>query len=312
MTWQSELKKIIKGNIKFNKPIFRHTTWRVGGRADVLVEPCDREDLVRVIKFSRKKKVPFYVIGSGSNLLVSDKGVGGIVIRLSRPFFKNIQFENNNAFVGAGLSLNRLVNLTKNRGLSGCEFLAGIPGTLGGALVMNAGVKDILSSDQQYLSLSDLVKEIKVLNSAGRQKVLKKKAIKFSYRYSNLSRFVVISAKLKLKPKSRKKISSLIKRFISYKKSVQDLKAGSAGCVFKNPADSKNNNLTAGKLIDGCGLKGMRLGNAEISLIHANFIINRGGAKAAEIFKLMQLARKRVKQRFNVSLEPEVKIVGKF
>jgi UDP-N-acetylenolpyruvoylglucosamine reductase len=272
MTWQSELRKVVKGKVKFHEPAFKHTTWRTGGNVDALVEPGDVEDLIRVIKFSQTKKIPLNIIGMGSNLLVSDKGIRGIVVKFSQPHFKNIEFKNNFVSAGAGVSLNRLVNLAKNKGFSGCEFLAGIPGTLGGALVMNAGVKDVLSTKPRYMSISDLIKEVKVLDFAGSQRALKKKEIKFFYRGSNLSRFVVISAELKLKPKSKRKISALINKFASYKKSVQDLKSGSAGCVFKNPV-SKNGNFTAGKLIDACGIKGLRLGNAEISPLHAILLL---------------------------------------
>lgn len=311
MTWQSELKKVVRGKVRFHEPAFKHTTWRVGGNVDALVEPCDIEDLIRVIKLSRANKIPLNIIGMGSNLLVSDKGIRGIVIKLSQPYFKDIEFEDNFVSAGAGVNLSRLVNLTKNEGFSGCEFLAGIPGTLGGALAMNAGVKDVSSVKPCYLSISDLIKEVRVLDLSGKQRTLKEKEIKFSYRSSGLSKFIVVSAKLKLKLNSKREISARIKKFFFYKKSVQDLKSGSAGCVFKNP-DSKNGNFTAGKLIDACGMKGIRLGNAEVSAIHANFIVNRGSAQTSEIFKLMRLMQKRVKQRFKISLKPEVRLMGKF
>lgn len=285
----------------------------MGGKAEAWVEPKDLADLSRVIKFSRKKRVSVFIIGAGSNLLISDKGFKGVVIKLSQPFFTDIKFKNNYLWVGAGLSLRRLVNLTKNKGLSGCEFLAGIPGTVGGALIMNAGVSDVLSLNKRYLSMGDLVEEVRVLGFNGRKKNLKKKEIKFGYRNSNLSKFIIVSAKLKLKSQPKKAIECLIKKFISYKSKIQDLKSGSAGCVFKNPLSfSQDGSLTAGKLIDACGMKGKRKGKAIISRVHANFILNTGGTKAKDIFRLMRLAQKQVKQRFNILLEPELKIIGKF
>ncbi len=313
MTWQKELSRIVKGNIRFNEPISRHTTWGAGGSVEVLVEPKDLSDLIRAIKFSHKNNLPLFVIGAGSNLLVSDRGVAGIVLKLSGLDFKNIKFNNNYVSVGSGLSLNRLVNLTQAKGLSGCEFLAGIPGTLGGALAMNAGIRNAFLPSCQYLSISNLVSSIKVLDSKGRLKALKREGVKFGYRSSNLSKFIIISARLKLRKGNKKDIAALIKKFVSYKRNIQDLKTRSAGCVFKNPTNtSKNGNLTAGKLIDACGLKGLRLGKAEVSRIHANFILNRGGARAEDIFKLICIVQKRVKQKFGVVLEPEVKIIGKF
>ena len=313
MNWQKELKKIIKGKIRFNQPLNKYTTWGVGGAAEVLVEPEDFSDLSRLIKFSRKEGLPIFVLGAGSNLLISDKGLKGIVLKLSNPNFKKTEFKDNFAKAGAGLGLNRFVSLTKAQCLSGCEFLSGIPGTVGGALDMNAGAKDVFLSDSRYLSLSDLVTEVRVLGIDGKEKVLKKKDIRFGYRSSNLSKFVIISAKFKLKPKNKKEISNLIQRFLSYKRNIQDLRSRSAGCVFKNPNNiSKNGNLTAGKMIDACAMKGYKVGQAEVSRIHANFILNKGGAKAGEIFKLMRLIQKRVKQKFNVSLVPEVKIIGSF
>ncbi|MDP2939400.1 MAG: UDP-N-acetylmuramate dehydrogenase [Candidatus Omnitrophota bacterium] len=312
MNWHKELIRIVKGKVKFNEPLFKHTTLRVGGCADVWFEPKDLLDLARVLKLSREKKIPIFIIGAGSNLLISDNGIKGIVLKLASPFFATIKFKENYAFVGAGLNLNKLVNLAKENNLSGCEFLAGIPGTLGGALVMNAGVKDIFSKNGRYFSIADLLKEVKVLGLDGKLKTLKKRDIRFGYRSSSLSKFIIICAKLELKPMSKETISSLTRKFISYKSKIQDLKSPSAGCVFKNPINSFKETNSAGKMIDASGLKGKEIGGACVSKIHANFILNKHRAKAKDILKLMHLIKNRVKQRFNVSLVPEIKIVGKF
>ncbi len=305
MSWQEELSKIVTGKIRLREKLSGHTTWRIGGETDALVEPTDLVDLAKIIKFARKSKLPVFILGAGSNCLISDKGVKGIVIKLTQPFFNHIELKGNLACVGSGVALSRLINLTQDKGLSGCEFLAGIPGTLGGALAMNAGVRDIC--------LADLVREVRVLDFTAREKFLKEKDIKFAYRNSGLSKFIIISAKLKLSPKGKKAIFSNIKRFAAYKKNIQDLKSKSAGCVFKNPSQNfQNNNLTAGKMIDACGMKGARVGGAVVSDIHANFILNRGDASAADILKLMRLVKERVRQRFKVSLQPEIKLIGKF
>lgn len=313
MSWQSELSKIIKGKLSFKEPLYKHTTWKVGGCADVLAEPLDLSDLKRLIKFSKNKKLPLFVIGAGSNLLISDKGIKGIVVKFSNPYFKKIEFRKNYCFAASGAGLNSLVNSALAKGLSGGEFLSGIPGTLGGALAMNAGVRNIFSKNKNYLSISDLVEEINVIDFNARKKLLKKKDVRFEYRNSDLSKFIIISARLKFSPKDKKEISALSQEFLNYKRDIQDVKSRSAGCVFKNPNDnSDNGSLTAGKMIDACGLKGKGYGGAEVSRIHANFILNRREAKAADIFHLMRLVQKMVKQKFNVSLEPEVKIIGKF
>jgi len=315
MNWCKDLKKIVKGRIRFNELLSKHTTFKIGGPADIWIEPCDFNELTKVVKFAKEKHLKVFMIGNGSNLLVKDKGYRGIVIKLNTPFFKKIEFDNNKVTVGSGLNLNRLVNITKNKNLSGCEFLTGIPGTVGGALVTNVGVGWTLTSISRRASIADLIEAINVLGPDGRTKTLKKKELKFGYRCSNLSTYIILSVKLKLKSKKRSEINKAIKKFIKYRKSTQGLKQANAGCIFKNPEHVKKNisgadRLTAAKLIDLSGLKGKRRRGASVSERHANFIINQNKADATDILNLIKVIQKRVKSRFNICLEPEIKIIG--
>jgi len=313
MSWQRDLKKITKAKIKFNEPLSKHTTFKIGGPADIWIEPGDLGDLVEIVKFAKKKRLRIFVIGTGSNLLVKDRGYRGIVIRFDAPFFKKIDFSNEKIIVGSGLNLNRLVNIAKNRNLSGCEFLTGIPGTVGGALVSNAGVNWTPNSKDKRVSIADLIEKVDLLTSDGEIKTIKKKDLKFNYRDCSLSKYIIISTKLKLKSEKQSKINKTIKEFIKYRESTQKIKQANAGCIFKNPSDSHHlskNRLTAGRLIDLCGLKGKRIRGASVSKTHANFIINQERAEAVDVLKLIKLIQNKVKEKFDIYLEPEIKIIG--
>ena len=292
MNWR---KGLIRGKIKFKEPLRDNTTFKIGGSANFFIEPKDIKDLKLLINLLRKDKIPHLVMGAGSNLLISDKGVKAAVIRLNAPYFGKLTKRGNCLDVGSGLMLNQLLRIAKENSLSGVEFLAGIPGTVGGAVMMNAGVGD--------RSFGDLVKEIKVMDYNGRIKVLRKNDIKFTYRKSNLARYIILSAALELTKGNKEKINKEIKKFLEYRRNSQDKTSPNAGCIFKNPKGE-----STGRLIDLCGLKGKRIGDACISRIHANFILNKGNAKAKEVLKLMDLIRKRVKSRFNINLQPEIKI----
>ena len=315
MNWSKDLKKVIKGKLRFNEPLFKHTTFRIGGPADIWIEPNDLNDLTKITKIAKEKHLRIFIIGNGSNLLVKDGGYRGIVVKLNAPFFKKIEFDKEKITIGSGLSLNRLVTITKNKDLSGCEFLSGIPGTVGGALVTNAGVGWTSNLRDKRASIADLIEEVDVLTLNGRIKTLKKKNLKFDYRSSDLSKYIVISAKLKLKLKKRSQINKTIEEFIKYRNSTQKIKRANAGCIFKNPVLNKNyldkNRSTAAKLIDLCDLKGKRVGDVSVSRKHANFIVNQGKAKALDVLRAIKIIQKRVKEKFNIYLEPEIKIIGK-
>ena len=291
MSWWKEL----RGKVKLNYSLRNRTTFKIGGPAKFFFEPEDLKDLKLLLSLSNKHKIPFFVLGAGSNILVNDKGINGIVIRLNSPYFKKIIFKNNYIEAGSGAMLHQVMYLATRHSLSGAEFLAGIPGTLGGALVMNAGIPGE--------NIGDLVEKIMVMDYKGNIKTLNKKDIKFGYRSSNLSKYIILKARLKLIKEAKKKIKHNINRYLDYRHAAQDVSLPSAGCIFKNPKAE-----SAGRLIDLCGLKGRRMGGACVSVKHANFILNLKCAKAGDVLKLMNLIRKRVKNKFNINLETEIKI----
>jgi UDP-N-acetylmuramate dehydrogenase len=291
MNWQRKL----KGKVKLNEPLKKYTTFKIGGPAKFLVEPQDADDLKLFLELRKKAGVPFRVIGSGSNILAGDRGFRGAVLKLSSPYFKRIKFDKFFLECGAGNSLGRVIAAAKTRGLSGLEFLSGIPGTAGGALVMNAGTND--------KSIGSLVESVKVMDYNGRINDLFRTDLRLGYRRSNLSRYIILGCCLKLAKKGKKEIVNKAEEYLSRRRITQDLLRPSAGCIFKNPPGK-----SAGKLIDLCGLKGRKAGGAAVSKIHANFILNYGAAKAADVLKLMSLIKRRVKGKFNITLEPEIKI----
>lgn len=287
--------KGLKGKIRFSEPLKAHTTFGIGGPAEFFIEPKDIKDLKSLLSLRKRYKLPLLLMGAGSNILPSDKGVKGIVLRLSSPYFKQIVFRNNSVEAGSGVILSKMINLAKGRGLSGLEFMAGMPGTVAGALVMNAGISG--------RNIADLVEKVAVMDYNGNIRVRRKDEIKFGYRKSNLDKYIILSSALRLTKKNKKKIEEEILEHINRRRLTQDLSSPSAGCVFKNPGGD-----SAGRLIDLCGLKGKTIGRAAISKKHANFVINRGGAQAQDVLKLMDLAKRRVKRKFGIMLHPEIKI----
>jgi len=293
MNWQ----KSLKNKVKINEPLASKTTFKIGGRAGVFAEPEDIEDLRSVIVSAKKYRISVVILGAGSNILVRDKGVSGVVLRLSSPKFKKIAFYDDCVLAGSGCTLARLIREASKRSLSGLECLAGIPGTVGGALIMNAGAWGGC--------IGDLVEEVMILDYNGKTKAIKKKDIKFNYRTSNLAKFIILGAKLKLLKVRKREIEGKIKNFLAKRRQTQDNASPNAGCIFKNPDGN-----SAGKLIDLCGLKGRHVGGAVISRKHANFILNKRNAKARDVLELMGLIKDKVRNKFKVNLKPEIKIWG--
>jgi len=291
MNWWKDL----KGKVRRNEPLSRHTTFKIGGPAEFFIEPKDIADLKLLLDLAKRYKIPLSVIGAGSNILVNDRGLKGIVVSLCAPPFKVADFKGAYCEVGAGVLLSQLLRCCQKKGLSGLEFLAGIPGTVAGALTMNAGA--------QGKNISDVILYVKVIDKKGAIKILDRKEAQFGYRSSGLTRYIIISALTQLTRRSSEAITKKIKRYLAYRKLTQDYTCPSAGCIFKNPPG-----YSAGQLIDSCGLKGRKIGGAGISRKHANFILNTGGAKARDVLKLMNLARKEVKKTCRINLAPEIKI----
>jgi UDP-N-acetylmuramate--L-alanine ligase/UDP-N-acetylenolpyruvoylglucosamine reductase len=295
--------KSIKTKMRKNEMLSRHTTLRIGGASEFFVQPRDIDDLKTLLKLVEKYKMAFRIIGAGSNILVSDKGLRGITVSLNSSCFRRIAFRNNCVEVGAGRRLNQFIQDLKRRCLSGAEFLAGIPGTIGGALAMNAGILKAKGQELRAKNIGDLVEAASVMDYNGKIKNLNKKDIRFNYRSCSLSKYIILKCRLKLKKAKKKEIDKRIKEYLKIRKIKQDYSYPSAGCVFKNPPGKQ-----AGRLIDLCGLKGRRIGDACISSKHANFIVNLGRARAKDVMSLINLIKKEVRNKFGINLELEIKI----
>ena len=294
----AELRKLLKGTVLESESLARHTTYGVGGLVSAYIIPSDRNDLAIALDFARKNEIAFYLIGHGSNLLVSDDGFTGVVISLGKHF-KLLEINANQITAETGLSLQRLVRESIKNNLTGLEGLSGVPGTLGGALMMNAGAYGA--------EISNHLVTVEVIDSHGKTRTILAENIDFSYRQSGFnSNDIILRAEFELNPGTPEDISHRCQMANKARKSSQPLNERSAGSVFKNPSLG----LAAGYLIDQCGLKGTRIGDAEISNKHANFIINRGSATASEIVALIQLVRNKVAAKFNIDLELEIKTLG--
>ena len=283
----------------FDEPLAKHTTFGIGGPADCMVFPETREELSKLLKYAYQKKISAIFIGSGSNILVWDKGFDGIVISLKKSF-KNLTIKRNSQIiVEAGVMLGTMVKQAMAAEIGGLESLIGVPGTVGGALIMNAGA---FGSE-----ISKYFEEAKTMTIEGDTKSYKKGDIEFSYRRSTFPiNEILLEATFQCKRGKPAKILKDRKVASDGRKSNQPLKFRSAGSIFKNPSDS----LAAGYLIDKTGLKGTERGGAAISEKHANFIVNMGDATAADVLYLIKLAKKYVAKKFHINLELEVKLIG--
>ncbi len=295
-------RRLVRGKVKENEPISAHTSFKIGGGADVWFEPEDESDLKRAVLFAKKNRIPFLIIGNGSNILAKDAGFKGIMINLKDARFKKINLTGTAVYAGAGFSLPKLVNLCCNAGLSGLESLVGIPGTLGGAIYMNAGGW----TNPIFRNIGEAVERLKVMDANGKIGILNKDKLKFGYRSSGLENYIILEAVLKLQRGNKETLISNSSHFLKMKREKQVLDMPSAGCVFKNPSNSQ---FTCGQMIDMLGLKGARTGGAEVSKRHANFIVNTGGATCKDVLELTELVKKRVKNNYDIDLEFEVKVI---
>ncbi|MBI5573785.1 MAG: UDP-N-acetylmuramate dehydrogenase [Elusimicrobia bacterium] len=296
---RSEISKIVSGKILQNEPMSRHTTFRIGGPCDFYIEVKTINELQQLIKLCIKKKIPYHIIGFGSNILVKDKGISGVVIRLTGDLSNlNFNLQNKSAVAGGGCALQLFVKRCADNSLSGAESLVGIPGTVGGAVIMNAGTKE------GYIG--SLIKSVTVMNAKGEIKRIGKKSLKFSYKSSNIPpKNIIISAEFLLKKKSISDIIKNLNKLMQYRVKTQPFGFYNAGCIFKNPVGDY-----AARLIDQTGLKGASVGGAVVSKLHANFINNAANATAEDVLKLIKKIQKKVKEKFNKNLELEIKVVG--
>jgi len=308
---KNNLKNLFGSCIGFDEPMSRHTYFRVGGPAEAFIVPENIKQLTEIISWSRDKGIPYIVIGDGSNLLIKDNGIPGIVILLTKCLdkivFSGKEKEPVLVTAMAGVRTQTLCRFAIREGLSGLNFALGIPGTVGGAIMMNAGTS--------YGSVSDILDSVNVMISSGALLKITKEEMAFSYRKlswnNNLTNRcegapIIIDGSFRLCLSDPVLLEKEAGKILKKRRENQPAEMPSAGCFFKNPPAGK----TAGQLIDMAGLKGARIGGAEISAKHANYIINTGNASASDILDLLQLVQKKVFDRFNITLEPEVKIVG--
>jgi UDP-N-acetylmuramate dehydrogenase len=297
----------IGGKKRFDEPMRNYTSFRIGGTADLLIFPENTEDLKKILYLCSEKEIPVFILGFGTNLLVKDGGIRGVVINLNKGFRdmrldeKIHQTPNSirrTVIAGGGAGLQKLVGFALKNKLSGMEFAAGIPGSIGGALIMNAGAKDG--------EIKDVVKGVKIITANGETKTIQKKDIGFSYRHSEFpANSIILEASILLKNGKGKDIKKKMELLVKDRKSKQPLSSYSAGSVFKNPSGD-----FAARLIESAGLKGFEAGDAIVSHKHANFIVNRDMATAGDVLKLIEIVKEKVFVRTGVLLEEEIRIVG--
>jgi UDP-N-acetylenolpyruvoylglucosamine reductase len=295
----SRLAPLLRPNsiLRQSEPLARRTTLRVGGPADVYVEPAGEEDLATTLGFCRAVNVPFLLLGRGSNLLVRDGGFRGVVISLAQPYFTSIETRGNHLHCGAGTRLKLVAVEAKHRSLCGLEFLEGIPGSVGGALRMNAGAMGG--------AMFDIVEAVTLMDFEGHTLERASSELQVQYRSCpTLSSHIAIRAVLRGQPGDRETIERRMMEY-SRKRWQTQPAAPSAGCMFKNPTTAP-----AGRIIDELGLKGLRVGGAYVSAEHGNFIVNDGSASARDVLTLIETIRNRVQDDRGVTLETEVEIVG--
>ena len=292
------------GRFRREESLARHSSFKIGGKAQYFAEPPARSDLSFLIDFAETQGMPWILIGNASNILFSDEGFDGLVISLKKFESHRVKIDGSLVRVSAGVGLIPLARTLAEHSLSGLEFVSTIPGTVGGGLVMNAGYSRKRGVTNQ---LSDWVLEVTVLGPDGMPLVLKRDEIDFNYRSSSLAGQIVIEGVFNLKPASREEALLELKANIDYRSSVQPLTLPSAGSVFKNP---KNAEFTAGQMIDRAGLRGHRIGDAQISEKHGNFIVNLGQARAFDVLNLIEIAKASVRKKFGVDLELEVKYIS--
>ena len=297
MKFIDELKSIVKGNFLENEPMSKHTTYGIGGPAMAYINPKDRFDLSNILKFSTKNEIPVYFIGTGSNLLVADNGIEGIVLTPAKSL-KQLEIKKNRVVAESGVMLGKLVKECIKHNLTGLESLIGVPGTLGGALVMNAGAFGG--------EISNFLKSVDIMTMSGEINTFSNSDIDFSYRFSSFKKDeFILRARFKLQTEVPEIINHKKLKASSGRKTNQPLRYRSAGSVFKNHKD-----YAAGYLIDNAGLKGTKIGDAEISTHHANFFINHGNASASDISALIRIAREAVLKKFGIELELEIRTLG--
>ena len=316
-----KIEKILPG-LKRNVSLKKYTTFKIGGKAKYFFEAKKKEYLIKAIELAKKLKIPFFILGKGSNLLVSDEGFGGLVIKCQ---MSNVKCQNSKIEAESGTPLAFLVSEAIKNSLTGLEWAIGIPGTLGGAIYGNAG-----AFGKSMANITKTVTVLEIKNQKSKIKILKNKDCQFDYRESVFKKkknLVILSATLQLKKGRKMEIEKKIKEYLNYRKETQPLNFPSAGSIFKNSKFKiqnakllkkfpelkkfrKTGFIPASWLIEGCGLKGKKIGGAKISGRHANFILNFKNAKAKDVLKLIKLIKQKVKKKFGILLNEEICYLG--
>lgn len=291
------INKLDNSEILLNEPMAKHTTFNIGGPADFFIVPKNKEHLLHAIKILKDNNIPMYIIGNGSNLLVPDEGYKGAIIQIYKNF-NEVVVKDTYVEAQAGVLLSKLASIICNHELSGFEFASGIPGTLGGAIYMNAGAYGG--------EMKDVLEEVEIITPKGEQLTLKKEALELSYRHSMLqeNKYIAISAKLNFEKGNKIDIKATIDELNEKRKSKQPIEMPSAGSTFKRPEG-----YYAGKLIMDAGLRGFSIGGAQVSEKHCGFIVNKGKATCSDVLALIKYVQETVKQQFGVDLEPEVRLL---
>ena len=300
---ESEIREHFKGDIRFDEPMSAHTSLRIGGPVEIMLFPEDPVSLKNVLLAAGRENIPLFFFGAGTNLLVDDGPIEGIAVSFTA--FRSIELTKESddrhaaLFAGSGVPLAMLVNLARKYGYSGIEALAGIPGNLGGAVFMNAGSFGV--------EIKDVIVSISVMNREGSIEIRERDKLDFNYRGLDLpSGSAILSVNIILKKNDPAEVEKRTREYMDSKKSSQPLGERSAGCVFKNPEGD-----SAGRLIDAAGCKGMRSGDVEVSTVHANYFINSGRATCRDFIELMEVVKLKVREKSGITLEPEIKIIGK-
>jgi len=297
--WIQQLYDEKVGIIKLNEPLANHTSWKLGGPADLYIIPEDYQGLSKTIEILNNWQIAWKILGKGSNLLVLDKGFRGAIISLNNKSFQKIIINDSCISVGASVSLIRLANLAAKEGLTGLEFAGGIPGTVGGAIYMNAGAH---GSD-----ISQVLVEAEVLTENGEIVTISKDYLQFSYRTSIFQQkeWIILSAVFQLKFGDRKEIASKMAQFKLKRKNSQPYNLPCSGSVFRNPEGD-----FAGRLIEQIGLKSFQIGGAQVSDLHANFIVNVNEATAKDVLELIEHIQRQVYEIYGINLNSEVELLG--
>ncbi len=298
-TLVAALERVCPGGVRVDEPLARHVSFRIGGPADILLLPRTLGDLETTVAWLYREGVPFIVLGRGSNVLIADRGVRGAVLKTGRGQ-EAVRYDGARVTAECGASLPHLSRKASARGLAGLEFAAGIPGSVGGAVVMNAGAHGC--------AIADVTEQVRVLTPAGQAR-WSALDLAFGYRQSRLQHEpgVVLEATLALRPADARETVARLERWLRTRSETQPLGPPSSGCIFRNPEGDH-----AGRLIDAAGAKGLRVGGAVVSDLHANYILNAGGATAADVIALMDLVRARVRDRCGQDLAAEIKMIGEF